>query len=657
MPSESQDHQPAPRENRHGGVLAVVLIYAVFAALWILLSDQGLQLLSNDPAQITLISMMKGWAFVGVTSLLLYGLMNRLIGLVDPIPNEAPANHIGFVAWPRWAIYGLALAASVGMLLVHAGISHSFSPHPLLILFIFPIILSAILGGFGPGLLATLITSIGAALFVKPQGLSSSHDIFQWSLLIANGLLVSVLAEVLHRARRQTEMALAERSRAMLLLQSIADGSDDAIFAKDREGRYLLFNRAAVRASGKSQEAVLGRDDHALFPPEQAAMLMAIGQRVMAEDRLECNEETLTTADGERVFLATKGPLHDSDGRIVGIFGISRDISRQKQAESTLRQERDLKQRYLDTAQTLMLALDAEGRITMINRAGCALLGYAESELLGRLWFETALPQPDGMERVYPVYLRIMAGDLQTAEYFENEVLCRDGSQRLIAWHNAYLTDDAGEVIGTLSSGEDITERRKAEVALKQLTDDMTATLQAIPDLLFELDETGRYNSVKASQESLLAAPIAQLLGRSVREVLPPEAAQTIMDALAQAGRTGADYGRTITLPVTDGPRCFELSVARKPGAQEQLRHFIVMSRDITTRKATEAALRQQTEELRTRNEELERFNRAVVGRELDMVALKQRVNALSGQLGLAPPYPLGFLDASADQPGQNEAE
>jgi len=72
---------------------------------------------------------------------------------------------------------------------------------------------------------------------------------------------------------------------------------------------------------------------------------------------------------------------------------------------------------------------------------------------------------------------------------------------------------------------------------------------------------------------------------------------------------------------------------------------------DISARKAVEEALRRQTQELAQRNAELERFNRATVGRELDMIALKQQVNELSRQLGQEPPYPLAFLDALPIQP------
>ncbi len=151
-------------------------------------------------------------------------------------------------------------------------------------------------------------------------------------------------------------------------------------------------------------------------------------------------------------------------------------IAARKQAEASLealREQRDLNQRYLNTVQTVMVALDSQGRITMINRFGCELLGYGADELIGRNWFACCLPQPEGMTRVYPVFCRIMAGELQGAEYFENAVRCRDGRLHLIAWHNAHLTDEEGRIVGTLGSGEDITERKQAELSLKARNEEL----------------------------------------------------------------------------------------------------------------------------------------------------------------------------------------
>jgi len=515
-------------------VLRIVLIYAVLASLWILFSDEAVQAMFSDPAQIIRASMVKGWVFVAVTSLILFALVQRLF-------------------------------------------------------------------------------------------------------------------ERMRKASLREHASQQEKLHALELLATIADSSDDAIFAKDPEGRYILFNRAASRYVGKPAEEVLGRDDREIFPPQQAEMLMAIDRRVLSEGRVETNEERLDTSIGQRTFLATKGPLRNAAGKVTGSYGISRDITERKEAEVMLKQQRDLNQRYLDTVQTILVALDDNGCVSMINQAGQALLGYKEEELLGRNWFETCLPQPEGMEKVHPVFLQAMAGKLESFEYHVNPVLCRDGRQRLVAWHNIYLPDESGNIIGTLSSGEDITSQRLADDALKQLADDMKATLHAIPDLLFELDGNGRYLKAEATANDLLAAPVDQLLGHTVSEILPPEAARTVMDSLAQAALAGSDYGRTIILPLAGGIRHFELSVSRKGMSSGSVPHFIVLSRDITDRKTAE-------DELRHRNEELERFNRVTVGRELDMIELKKRINELSRELGRKEPYTLAFLGARTDQPQEDNA-
>jgi PAS domain S-box-containing protein len=139
-----------------------------------------------------------------------------------------------------------------------------------------------------------------------------------------------------------------------------------------------------------------------------------------------------------------------------------------KRAEEALSHERDRTQRYLDTVETIIVALNAEGKITSINRKGCQLFGCAEDELIGQSWFLTCLPQPDGIENVYPVFLKLIKGEIESVEYFENSIVTRSGELRQIAWHNGVLYDEHGRIIGTLSSGEDITDRKRAEETLQK---------------------------------------------------------------------------------------------------------------------------------------------------------------------------------------------
>lgn len=134
--------------------------------------------------------------------------------------------------------------------------------------------------------------------------------------------------------------------------------------------------------------------------------------------------------------------------------------------ENELLNEKRRTRSYLDTVQNVLIALDCNGLITMVNPAGCRLLGYNKEELIGQSWFQMCLIQPDGMNKAYSVFLKIMSGNLESIDYTENTVVCKDDNYRFMAWHNSCLYDNDGKITGMLSSGEDISDRHEAEEAL-----------------------------------------------------------------------------------------------------------------------------------------------------------------------------------------------
>lgn len=164
-------------------------------------------------------------------------------------------------------------------------------------------------------------------------------------IMVGSGAYIVRQRRRLDDSRKERE-ARDEKLRALSLLDAIATDSTDAIFAKDLQGRYLFFNRAAESVTGKGAAEVLGRDDTVLFPPEQAAAVMANDRAVLAEGRTITYQERLQTAVGTIVFLATKGPLRDREGRVLGVFGISRDITERARADDALLRSNEELQRF-----------------------------------------------------------------------------------------------------------------------------------------------------------------------------------------------------------------------------------------------------------------------------------------------------------------------
>lgn len=163
--------------------------------------------------------------------------------------------------------------------------------------------------------------------------------------------------------------------------------------------------------------------------------------------------------------------LRDDDGELTGLVSIVADISEQLALEEELHKERDLARHYLDAAQFMMVGLDTDGTISVINCKACNVLGYKRERLLGRNWFETCIPE-EYREEVTHAFRQLLSGDIKAIEH-ENPVLTASGEQRLTAWHNTLQYDNDGRLCGTLSSGEDITEKARAREEKTRLYDEI----------------------------------------------------------------------------------------------------------------------------------------------------------------------------------------
>lgn len=164
----------------------------------------------------------------------------------------------------------------------------------------------------------------------------------------------------------------------------------------------------------------------------------------------------------------SKGMLDKLPLAIVRALDEAWERKERRLATESLQFEQNRAQHYLDTVETIIIALDTEGIIEGINRKGCEILGYSEDDLIGKNWFSTCLPQPEGEDKIHPYFLKLISREGADQNYMENQVVTRSGELRNIAWHNSLSFDSSGEVIGMLCSGDDITDRKVLEEKLLQ---------------------------------------------------------------------------------------------------------------------------------------------------------------------------------------------
>ena len=271
-----------------------------------------------------------------------------------------------------------------------------------------------------------------------------------------------------------------------------------------------------------------------------------------------------------------------------------------RRAEDALRIERDRARQYLEVASVMFIAVGPDGRITLANRRAGEILGYTVDELVGRDWFATCIParQQDAMREVHE---RILVGDAAQLEYHENPVATRSGDERIIAWHNALLTDASGAVTGTLSAGEDITERLRAEDALRRRERDFVSLVENATDVIVRFDTQFRHVYCNPAVERQLGIPPQVLLGSSPTE-LPGlrEQSEFIERSLRAALESGEETEVEQTFPSPDGLKIFETRIVPERAPDGHVESLLAISREVTDHRRAQEALAREHQLLRT---------------------------------------------------------
>ncbi len=317
---------------------------------------------------------------------------------------------------------------------------------------------------FAPGMqLLAQFSPLLIPAIVFPLVLRIAQEQFFWSVLVvmvsfvgASGRLFVVHKQLLHSSR--------ELEKNLALLQGITEGTTDAVFVKDLQGRYLMMNSAGARFLGRSVEEILGKDDAELFSQDVGRMIMERDRGVVQSGGAQTYEETATAAGITRTYLATKGPYRDPGGQVIGLLGICRDISDRKRAEEEIRRSQQKLQIHFEHTPLAVVEWDLQFRVSAWNPSAEQVFGYSRQEALGQYAsFIVPAHFRQYVDQVWQSLLTQEGGVRST-----NDNITKDGSVISCEWYNTPLVDESGRVFGVASLVQNVTERVALEERLRQ---------------------------------------------------------------------------------------------------------------------------------------------------------------------------------------------
>lgn len=269
--------------------------------------------------------------------------------------------------------------------------------------------------------------------------------------------------------REKAEKELEELRRMVTyqqeFLYKVIDINPSHIFVRNYNSKIILANQEAASFYGMTPKEVVGKTEIEINPNEKEANRFILEDReiIKTNNKIEIPEEMITDSNGNVIWMKTlKVPIIHDKKENSQVLIVSTDITKYKDVEKELKKERDIAQKYLDVAKAMMVVVSDEEKVIHINKKGCEILEYDESEIIGKNWFDNFIPKSVQGE-VRNAFHEFMSGEVDALEFAEYRIIAKSGKEKVIEWQNGPLKDESDKIIASVSSGQDITQRKEVD--------------------------------------------------------------------------------------------------------------------------------------------------------------------------------------------------
>lgn len=337
--------------------------------------------------------------------------------------------------------------------------------------------------------------------------------------------------EALRKEVSRVETAKSKRidrelKEAREYLEYIFKTSSDGIIIADDQWYITMVNEAAGRMLGCRTDELIGKHtrDFGLKGEEQAAGDREIIERVMREGAVTGIERTWLRKEGTSITVEMNiALLRDHKGAITGSVGIVRDISERKNAEQILQKSEARYRELVENANSIILRMDLEGKVTFFNEFAQRFFGYAEEEIIGKNVVGTIVPPHESTGRDLAFMIEDIGHHPERYANNENENICKNGRRVWVAWTNRLLPDDEKDDKEILCIGNDITDRKRAETDLRATKDFLDNVIENSLDSIVISDNHGYITRANRAFLKLLGMNQEEAIGKHLIECSPLE--------------------------------------------------------------------------------------------------------------------------------------
>ncbi|MCZ6681761.1 MAG: sigma 54-interacting transcriptional regulator [Planctomycetota bacterium] len=303
------------------------------------------------------------------------------------------------------------------------------------------------------------------------------------------------------------------------LLSGVIEGTTDAVFVKDLQGRYLMINTAGERVIGRTHEEVIGKNDIELFPHETASHIVADDRRILDGGKPQTFETLIPVRGTLRTFLSTKTVYRNHQGAVIGLIGISRDITERKQAEKA-HQEMEARAReqfaelnhIYNTAPVGLCLLDTNLRILRINEQLAAMGGLSVADHIGRSIREIV---PEIAKKVESVCYAVIETGEPALNLERRTSRPTDPDVEMTGLMSLYpLRSSDGSVRALSVVVQDITELKWAEEAYRESEERFSRILESAMDAIVTIDERHIIQVFNAAATDVFRCKVHEAIGQ-----------------------------------------------------------------------------------------------------------------------------------------------